>query len=493
MRPIRTSVPPSGRSAPPPRLFLLPGGVSALAARPDEPLQDLLHRAARVCRVPVADLFLTTSGGRSATRGHLPAAAASGALHFSVRHLGGGCGCSRTTSDPALTPWEVQGGEELEPPISSGAVALIDARWLIGLAEDGGVLPPRQALPPAALLTLPQLKASAGLQAQLPIVCISHPWLAQDHPDPDGVCLRKIGRALRLLVENDPLHGTHAVFHSFCSLHEPCRNKEGVSRPSIFPHADGNGGGGGGGGGDGADDAAPAGWADNAIGRTASEEALYSEATWWIGALFSHPRTIVFLIPDAPAESSQEGETPSPAGAAPHSPAVPSIYLSQAWCAVEAALAFLVKETSMVLDLSTASADPPQLTDPVEALQALPTVDTLCATVRGLAAEPALARIAEGFAKVVAHDQQASRVCAFTHQSVFSGRSLPLVLFSWPAGAPSSFPFTGRLHHPRKLLRPRSHVWRQDAYTPRPERSLVQLSLSLPSARDIPSLPCPRS
>lgn len=417
MRPARTSAARRPGRCAPPRLLLLPGSAGTLRARPNEPLHDLLHRAARVCRVPAADLFLTTSGGRSQFSGHLPAIAASGALRFSVRLRGGGCGCSRSSLDPTRTPWEVQGGEELEPSLASGAVALIEASWLIALAEGGGVLPPRQALPPEALLTLPQLHASAGLEAHLPVVCISHPWLTEKHPDPDGVYLRKAGRALRLLVENDPLKGSHAVFHAFCSLHQPCRDQHGVPGSTIFPPArarcNDEGSGGGGNDGSGRDGAAPAGggsWADGAVGRTAREEALFSEAAGWIGAFFSHPRTLVFLIPDAPAGLRKGGGATAPAGGHPDSPAVASLNFGQGWYAVEAALAFLVKEISMVLDLSAAPDDLPQPTDPVEALQALPSADARAASVRDLAAEPELSELAKGVAKVVATDQQASRV-----------------------------------------------------------------------------------
>jgi len=38
--------------------------------------------------------------------------------------------------------------------LKSGAIALLDAEWVIAHAASGGVLPPRQALPDVAFLSL---------------------------------------------------------------------------------------------------------------------------------------------------------------------------------------------------------------------------------------------------------------------------------------------------------------------------------------------------
>ena len=47
----------------------------------------------------------------------------------------------------------------METVLSSGAVQLLDSDWLIRLSEAGGVLAPRQALPPEAFLSLDEVKA----------------------------------------------------------------------------------------------------------------------------------------------------------------------------------------------------------------------------------------------------------------------------------------------------------------------------------------------
>jgi len=53
----------------------------------------------------------------------------------------------------ARAAWEAMGGGELEESLLSSQVVLVDAAWLIGLSSSGGKLPPRQALPPEAVLS----------------------------------------------------------------------------------------------------------------------------------------------------------------------------------------------------------------------------------------------------------------------------------------------------------------------------------------------------
>ena len=45
-------------------------------------------------------------------------------------------------------------GDALEPVLASGAVALLDAQWIISHAEASGVLSHRQTLPEEAFLSL---------------------------------------------------------------------------------------------------------------------------------------------------------------------------------------------------------------------------------------------------------------------------------------------------------------------------------------------------
>ena len=61
-----------------------------------------------------------------------------------------------------LKKWRELGGDALEPVLASGAVALLDAQWIISHAEAGGVLNHRQALPKEAFLSLADLVEATG-------------------------------------------------------------------------------------------------------------------------------------------------------------------------------------------------------------------------------------------------------------------------------------------------------------------------------------------
>ena len=54
--------------------------------------------------------------------------------------------------------WVKHGGDEFEEILSSGAVKLLDSEFLIKLAGAGGVLAPRQALPPEATVVISGIK-----------------------------------------------------------------------------------------------------------------------------------------------------------------------------------------------------------------------------------------------------------------------------------------------------------------------------------------------
>ncbi|CAK0829396.1 unnamed protein product [Prorocentrum cordatum] len=95
--------------------------------------------------------------------------------------------------------WERSGGLELDPVLGSGAVVLMDAKWMVRRARTGGVLEPRQALPPTAFMPHSAVKFAIPLVPVLHIACISHCWLQANHPDPRGHNLRIVGQALQLL------------------------------------------------------------------------------------------------------------------------------------------------------------------------------------------------------------------------------------------------------------------------------------------------------
>ena len=86
-----------------------------------------------------------------------------------------------------ISIWRERGGGDLEPVLASGAMALVDAQWIISHAEAGGVVTHRQALPKEAFLSLADLvEASRASLGGLPVIALSCPWRTKQHPDPDG-------------------------------------------------------------------------------------------------------------------------------------------------------------------------------------------------------------------------------------------------------------------------------------------------------------------
>lgn len=64
--------------------------------------------------------------------------------------------------DDERTRWQLCGGQMLEALLRSGAVAVLDAAWLVSLSERGGLLRRRQELPDEAFLCLDEVRAPGG-------------------------------------------------------------------------------------------------------------------------------------------------------------------------------------------------------------------------------------------------------------------------------------------------------------------------------------------
>ena len=143
--------------------------------------------------------------------------------------------------EEALKKWKQLGGEEFDKILSGGAVKLLDSEWLIQLADSGGVLGPRQALPSEAFIEFQEVKALClrppkfpwRSAAFLPIVSNSHCWLQQNHPDPHGHNLSKISKALKDLkarVKQDKI----TVFMDWSSIFQCCRDEQGNPQPKTY-------------------------------------------------------------------------------------------------------------------------------------------------------------------------------------------------------------------------------------------------------------------
>ncbi|CAK0853318.1 unnamed protein product, partial [Prorocentrum cordatum] len=213
----------------------------------------------------------------------------------------------RMDEEKAAAAWAKNGGRELEPALSDGAVALLSCQWFVRLAEAGGILAPRQGMDPTerrleefgdmlfpkhwkkdwkavtatigqqqldqAFLPLDDLMAEVH-QSVLRVFCVSHVWLQHDHPDPHGHNLRVIGRCLKLLSKDafNGYAGHWGVFFDLCSLHQGCRDSKDKAQPYVFEWLDSENR-----------------FAQNAVGRRPAEEELFRQALKSLGT-FYRPR-----------------------------------------------------------------------------------------------------------------------------------------------------------------------------------------------------------
>ena len=109
--------------------------------------------------------------------------------------------------------WSKFGGERIAELLTD--VCLVDARWLIELAELGGVLPRCQAVPPAARIgtdCLWRLRFAWDQSDCLAILVLSYGWLDASHPDKIGENLRRLAPVLRAMLRGcTSEHGTVGV------------------------------------------------------------------------------------------------------------------------------------------------------------------------------------------------------------------------------------------------------------------------------------------
>ena len=77
---------------------------------------------------------------------------------------------------PKGSTWHKNGGEELEKLLAY--TTLIDAKWLLKLARGKGIVPAWQDVPPEAVVTLDDLRAST-MHLILPVAVLSYGWAAK--------------------------------------------------------------------------------------------------------------------------------------------------------------------------------------------------------------------------------------------------------------------------------------------------------------------------
>ena len=244
--------------------------------------------------------------------------AASGSANSDAKAPEGSSSAAPTSTSELV--WQQLNGVELEsqltvdPELGGAPIRLVDARYLIKLAQEGGRLVRRQDLPETAFVPLGTVRRlGLGTSNSLRLVAVSHAWLTPLHPDPRGDSLRLLATALELLLrhldnegdEPDELR-TYGVMLDFCSAVQ----KGAAGEP-----------------------------------RSAQEGALFTRALTQMGDWYSHQETIVLKLTKMPERYPEGFEFP--AGCVANT----ADYSGRGWCFEEASVAGLIKSSGKVLDL----------------------------------------------------------------------------------------------------------------------------------------------
>lgn len=165
-------------------------------------------------------------------------------------------------SDP-YGQWTLRQGNELENPLRSGALALLDSSWLLDFAATRGRIDIRQKLPSEAFLSCEEVirASSAGRGNKLAIIVVSHMWLEPQHPDPKGTTLQAIAKELKAQTKRELCR--FGVFWDYASLYQHPAQQDGIFRT---PH----------------------------------EEILFQQGLDSLGSFFSHSNTHVYRVTNFP-------------------------------------------------------------------------------------------------------------------------------------------------------------------------------------------------
>jgi len=103
----------------------------------------------------------------------------------------------------------------VDAELGGSPAALVDARFILELANAGGHIMRRQELPAAAFIEWDRLRRMPlAFDDSLRIICISHPWMQPGHPDPTAHTLLAIAPFLSKLLEHDH-NGTYGIFWEY--------------------------------------------------------------------------------------------------------------------------------------------------------------------------------------------------------------------------------------------------------------------------------------
>ena len=118
--------------------------------------------------------------------------------------------------------WTRNGGASAESLLPSAP--LLDAHYLLALADAGGILPPYEEVPQSARLDASSVWRLRCWPASssLPILAVSMPSLDPAHPDPDGAQLQRLVPVMRAMLtearrDKALTHATVGVLVPYCS------------------------------------------------------------------------------------------------------------------------------------------------------------------------------------------------------------------------------------------------------------------------------------
>mmetsp|Transcript_150709 Transcript_150709/g.365979 ORF Transcript_150709/g.365979 Transcript_150709/m.365979 type:complete len:398 (-) Transcript_150709:20-1213(-) len=194
--------------------------------------------------------------------------------------------------------WVQYGGETVEELIED--CTLIDAQYIVKLADEGGILPRWQELPDAARITRANVwrLGCAATTYFLPVMVLSYCWLDADHPDALGETLLRVKPVLKAMIEKvielGGRHATVGVMWDFVSLPQ---------RP-----------------------------------RTQTEEERFSRGLKHINEWYRHPYSFVLAVTNALPTGKQYTNT--------------RLYSERGWCYFELRISSLTKYGSCLLDFS---------------------------------------------------------------------------------------------------------------------------------------------
>jgi len=192
--------------------------------------------------------------------------------------------------------WVQYGGEAVEELLDD--CTLVDAQYLVKLADEGGILPRWQELPEVARITRAnvwRLRCAAATYF-LPVMVLSYCWLDASHPDVLGETLGRVKPVLKAMVqkvvEMAGIHATVGVMWDFVSLPQ---------RP-----------------------------------RTKTEEERFSRGLKRINEWYRHPYSFVLALTNALPTGRQYTNT--------------RLYSERGWCYFELKISSLTKDGKCLLD-----------------------------------------------------------------------------------------------------------------------------------------------